>query len=291
MSRGFSQFYFLELLIRNLPFDRFSEKEFWKLIDRSPELSSIFQNFGEINLPILTSLEPKCFWKFVYDNDWALDFLRFVEFKKYPIGLKEFLWPEHFKISNGSKPVEVFSEAVSLFVWFFSAYRSGNFCGFLVKKTKKKESSKNENPFVKRVSTLLNRDLSWFEIANELELSLDELKSSLKMNRDHLSNDSVRSKMEALLLGDYVKTNSGWVHPSGLFLNDSTRGNLLSLIRESGMTEKDFFIYLWEVKYEIGAMNKLEEFLGMKSRIIVSFVRYHRGTLFLSSPNISPRLR
>lgn len=289
--RELSLLYFLELLIGNLPLDQFLENEFWKFVCNSPQCMKIFEGEDQIILPKIEAMETNLFWEFVHDHDWASDFLKLVESKKNPIGLKEFLQPKRFKTVNGSKPVEVFSEAVSIFVWLFSAYRSGNFCGFVIGKTRKKAHSNNKNKFVERIFVLLNRGMSWFEIANELKLPIDELRSLLEANRDSFSGDFVRSKIEAFLSGDYVKKDFGWIHPSGLFLDNFTKENLLSLIRESGMTEKDFFAYLWEVKYEIGAINKLEKFLRMESRLIVSLVRYYRGTLSLSSLNISPPLR
>jgi hypothetical protein len=252
----------------------------------------IFKGEDQINLPEIAPIETNLFSKFTHDHDWASDFLKFTEARKESVDFEEFSWPEHFKTANGSKPVEVFSEAVSIFVWFFSAYRSGNFCGFLTRETRKKDRSDDKNLFVKKVSALLDRKkLSWLEVSDQLKLPPDELKSSLEMNRDFFTGDFVRLKIEAFLLGDYVKTNSGWIHPSGLFLDDFTKENLLFLVQESGMTEKDFFIYLWEVEYEIGAINKLEKLLRMESGLIVSLVRYHRGTLSLSWLNISPRVR
>jgi hypothetical protein len=130
MNQGFSPLYFLRLLVEGLPFDQFSENEFWKFVCNSSQFLSIFEGEEEINLPEIAPIEIHLFQEFAHDHDWASDFLKLTETRKESVDFEEFSWPEHFKTVNGSKPVEVFSEGVFVFLWLLTAYQSGDFLGF-----------------------------------------------------------------------------------------------------------------------------------------------------------------
>jgi len=298
---GCSVVFFLQMLIRKLGKKNIKENSFWKLISEQPNwMDVLLRKDSDLELPKIALMKTNNFYQFIDDNMWLMELIDYVSAngKKFCFHEAELIsFPPTYFDHNHLNPEYAFSQAVELFLWFYSAEKELG-----IKVYKDSTSFSNSyvhiiSPFAKNgkssvatiIQNLWDNFMNWDLVLKALKIRypeanvrsfwtwVAEYRSALKKLPDSAYYEMFDMSFDNGNIDDIVPSHLK--RGSNITLSQAAHDALKEATLKSGLSEREYITSLFDEHHLTQTHKKvLKEIPGLFFPVFLQLVRHYRIT-------------